>query len=129
MSGSSYGLGLPNLSSNRPVNRSEIGATSKMLPFMNNHSASNPNHPSNAAAAGFGGPRHLYEPPLGLGMSGLGIGMNNDGGMSANPMGYLTAQNGSLNHMSANKPPSNYFTFFFFTLKIENFDFFFFLKN
>ena len=104
--GGSFGLGLPNLSSNRPVSRTEMG-TSKMLPFMNNHSSSNPNHP-NSASGNFG-PRHLYDPPsLGLGMSGLGIGINNDG-MSANPMGYLTAQNGSINHMSANKPPSKFF--------------------
>ena len=93
------------MSSSRPVNRVEMG-TSKMLPFMNNHSS------SNCSASANYGARHLYDTSsLGLGMSGLGVGIGGDGGIGGNHMGgnhmsYLSGQNGSLNHMSANKPPS-----------------------
>ncbi|XP_046642953.1 uncharacterized protein LOC124328287 isoform X2 [Daphnia pulicaria] len=95
---SHFGLSLPNLSSNRPVNRLDMG-TSKMLPFMNNQSTAN---------GGVGGPSTGYgprlyhdSPSLGLGMSGIG-GMSG-GGMSSN-MSYMGGQNGSLSHLSNNKP-------------------------
>ena len=99
---SHFGLNLPTInSSTRSVNRPDMG-TSKMLPFMNNgHGASNG---GGGGAAGFG-PRMYHESPsLASGMSGLGVG--GMGGMTSNNMGgyNMAGQNGSLNHMSANKP-------------------------
>lgn len=100
-----FGLSLPNISSNRPVNRLDMG-TSKMLPFMNNQSSSN---------GGVGGPSTGYAPRLyhespsmGLGMSGMGVGGMNGVGMTSN-MGYVGGQNGSLSHISGNKPQGSTF--------------------
>lgn len=94
---SHFGLSLPNLGSSRPVNRLDMG-TSKMLPFMNNQSSSNGSGPS----TGYG-PRLYHETPsMGLGMSGMVGGMSGVG-MTSN-MSYVGGQNGSLSHMSGNKP-------------------------
>lgn len=97
-----FGLSLPNMSSTRPANRPDMG-TSKMLPFMNNHGASNGG--GNSGASGFG-PRLYHEAPsMSSGMGGMsGLGVGSMGGMPSNNMGYMAGQNGSLNHMSANKP-------------------------
>ncbi len=96
---SHFGLSLPNLSANRPVNRLDMG-TSKMLPFMNNQSTANGG--VGGPSTGYG-PRLYHESPsLGLGMSGIG-GMSGGGGMSSN-MSYMGGQNGSLSHLSNNKP-------------------------
>lgn len=92
-----FGLSLPNLGSNRPAGRMDIGA-SKMLPFMNHHSVSNGNSSSSIA------PRLFNESPnMGLGMSSLGVGLSGNVGMGVNNMTYMAAQNGSLNQMSVSK--------------------------
>ena len=101
-----FGLSLPNMSSTRPANRPDMG-TSKMLPFMNNHGASNGG--GNSGASGFG-PRLYHEAPsMSSGMGGMsGLGVGSMGGMPSNNMGYMAGQNGSLNHMSANKPQGSW---------------------
>jgi len=103
---SHFGLSLPNMSSTRPANRPDMG-TSKMLPFMNNHGASNGG--GNSGASGFG-PRLYHEAPsMSSGMGGMsGLGVGSMGGMPSNNMGYMAGQNGSLNHMSANKPQGSW---------------------
>lgn len=95
---SHFGLSLPNLSSNRPANRLDMG-TSKMLPFMNNQSTPN----GSVNGPGYG-PRLYHESSsLGLGMAGMGVG--NMSGVGVSPsMNYMGGQNGSLSHMAASKP-------------------------
>ena len=91
-----FGLSLPNINSNRPANRLDMG-TSKMLPFMNNQSTSN---------GGVSGPSTGYGPRMYHESASLGLGMSGIGGMSgmASNMSYMGGQNGSLSHMSGNKP-------------------------
>lgn len=45
---------------------------------------------------------------MGLGMSGMGVGGMNGVGMTSN-MGYVGGQNGSLSHISGNKPQGKTF--------------------
>lgn len=110
-----YGSGM-NQMQNRPVNRpTDMGGSSKMLPFMNNHNSLGMS--TNGSSTGYGGgngPRLYHDQPTlgGLGgMSGMGMGGSGVGvGMApSNNMGFMGgSQNGSLSHMSGSNKLQGY---------------------
>lgn len=90
-----FGLSLPNLANNRPVNRPDVG-TSKMLPFMNNQMAS-----TAGISASFGPRLYPESGSVGMGASNMGVGSLGGAGISSSNVGFVNGQNGPLPHISS----------------------------